>query len=143
MMPKSQRAFRALEFFDMGDELAGLHRADKVFLARLTSPGLNVRYRWPRMKGGLITAPLGAFYLYPSVADLIGRRISSGQILKNDVDVSHYLLDWANVAVMDGASYGCLAVSAPLICDIVARDRSRLRADPGRHARPCSKLRCM
>lgn len=53
-----------------------------------------------------ITAPAGAFYLYPSVAGLIGRRTTSGQVLKSDLDVSLYLLDVANVAVMDGSSYG-------------------------------------
>jgi len=53
-----------------------------------------------------ITAPAGAFYLYPSVAGLIGRTTPLGQTLKSDVDVTHYLLDHANVAVMDGSSYG-------------------------------------
>jgi aspartate aminotransferase len=53
-----------------------------------------------------IAVPAGAFYLYPSVAGLIGRKTASGQVLKNDLDVSRYLLDAANVAVMDGASYG-------------------------------------
>jgi aspartate aminotransferase len=56
--------------------------------------------------GFRITAPAGAFYLYPSVAGLIGRRTASGDVLKSDLDVSLYLLDAANVAVMDGASYG-------------------------------------
>ena len=34
-----------------------------------------------------------AFYLYPSVAGLIGRKTSSGQVLKSDLDVSLYLLE--------------------------------------------------
>ncbi|MBV8701892.1 MAG: aminotransferase class I/II-fold pyridoxal phosphate-dependent enzyme [Bradyrhizobium sp.] len=53
-----------------------------------------------------ISAPAGAFYLYPSVGGLIGRRASSGQTLRTDLDVTDYLLDQANVAVMDGSAYG-------------------------------------
>jgi aspartate aminotransferase len=52
------------------------------------------------------TRPAGAFYLYPSVAGLIGRNTPAGQTLKTDLDVSLYLLDAANVAVLDGAAYG-------------------------------------
>ncbi|MGY2803819.1 aminotransferase class I/II-fold pyridoxal phosphate-dependent enzyme [Bradyrhizobium sp. USDA 4506] len=50
--------------------------------------------------------PEGAFYLYPSVAGLIGRTTGSGQVLKSDLHVALYLLDAANVAVLDGTSYG-------------------------------------
>lgn len=53
-----------------------------------------------------IGKPDGAFYLYPSVAGLIGRTTSSGQVLKSDLHVALYLLDTANVAVLDGTSYG-------------------------------------
>lgn len=53
-----------------------------------------------------LSKPDGAFYLYPSVAGLIGKRTSAGQVLRSDVDVSLYLLDFASVAVMDGTSYG-------------------------------------
>jgi aspartate aminotransferase len=56
--------------------------------------------------GFRIASPAGAFYVYPSVAGLIGRRTTAGQVLKSDLDVSLYLLDAANVAVMDGAAYG-------------------------------------
>lgn len=56
--------------------------------------------------GFRISTPSGAFYLYPSVAGLIGRGTASGDVLTSDLDVSLYLLDAANVAVMDGASYG-------------------------------------
>ncbi|RTE93649.1 pyridoxal phosphate-dependent aminotransferase [Bradyrhizobium sp. LVM 105] len=53
-----------------------------------------------------LSKPDGAFYLYPSVAGLIGRKTTSGYVLKDDLDVALYLLDVANVAVMDGTSYG-------------------------------------
>lgn len=53
-----------------------------------------------------ISKPEGAFYLYPSVAGLIGRATGSGEVLKSDLQVALYLLDTANVAVLDGTSYG-------------------------------------
>ncbi|WP_296247325.1 pyridoxal phosphate-dependent aminotransferase [Pseudomonas sp. UBA4194] len=48
----------------------------------------------------------GAFYAYPSCAGLIGKRTPQGQVLNTDSDVRDYLLDAANVAVLDGAAYG-------------------------------------
>lgn len=49
--------------------------------------------------------PDGAFYLYPSVAGLIGRTTPGGKILRTDADVAMYLLENA-VAVLDGTPYG-------------------------------------
>lgn len=51
-------------------------------------------------------APDGAFYVFPSVAGLLGRRTPSGTVLGNDVDVMRYLLEHVGVATIDGASYG-------------------------------------
>ncbi|PZQ45607.1 MAG: aspartate transaminase [Rhodovulum sulfidophilum] len=59
-----------------------------------------------RAPGLRVAAPAGAFYLYPSVEGLIGRRTPSGKVLATDVDVAFYLLKAANVAVLDGAAYG-------------------------------------
>jgi aspartate aminotransferase len=53
-----------------------------------------------------VAKPAGAFYLYPSVAGLIGKKTPEGIVLANDLDVSLYLLDRASVAVLDGAAYG-------------------------------------
>nr|WP_292615632.1 hypothetical protein [Mesorhizobium sp.] len=50
--------------------------------------------------------PAGAFYLYISVAELVGRRTPGGKEIKTDLDVSLYFLEWAKVAVLDGSAYG-------------------------------------
>ncbi|PPC74231.1 aspartate aminotransferase [Pokkaliibacter plantistimulans] len=50
--------------------------------------------------------PAGAFYLYPSVAGLIGRVTPDGKRLDNDKDVALYLLESCAVAVLDGSAYG-------------------------------------
>jgi aspartate aminotransferase len=56
---------------------------------------------------GLKCLPIeGAFYAYPNCSELIGKQAPDGMILKTDTDVRDYLLETANVAVLDGAAYG-------------------------------------
>jgi aspartate aminotransferase len=50
--------------------------------------------------------PDGAFYVFPSVAGLLGRKTPEGRVLANDFDVMQFLLDHAGVAAVDGGSYG-------------------------------------
>ena len=50
--------------------------------------------------------PQGAFYLYPSCEGLLGKKTPSGDLLKNDADVSAFLLDTAGVAVVPGIAFG-------------------------------------
>lgn len=50
--------------------------------------------------------PDGAFYLFPSVAGLVGLDDHNGVAIKNDVDVAAFLLEAAGVASIDGSSYG-------------------------------------
>ena len=69
-------------------------RRDRMVELLAAAPDLSVR------------KPGGAFYLYPSVAGLIGKTTPAGQVLNSDVDVSLYLLEAAKVAVLDGSAYG-------------------------------------
>jgi aspartate aminotransferase len=50
--------------------------------------------------------PQGAFYLYPRVEGLIGRRTPDGKVLAQEQDIVLYLLEHAGVAVVEGAAYG-------------------------------------
>ncbi len=50
--------------------------------------------------------PGGAFYVFPSVQALIGKTTPMDTTLNNDLDVVHYFLDAAGVAVLDGTAYG-------------------------------------
>jgi aspartate aminotransferase len=50
--------------------------------------------------------PEGAFYLYPSCADLLGRKTPGGKVLDTDEDFVLYLLDAQNLAVLQGGAYG-------------------------------------
>ncbi len=69
-------------------------RRDLVLQALAHAPGL-VCHR-----------PEGAFYLYPSVAGLLGKTSAGGRTLRTDEDVSMALLEEAHVAVVHGAAFG-------------------------------------
>jgi len=68
-------------------------KRDRMLALLADAPGLR------------LIRPDGAFYLYPSVAGLIGRKTPDGKILETDSDVAMYLLEHG-VAVLDGAPYG-------------------------------------
>ncbi len=59
-----------------------------------------------RIPGIRCPRPDGAFYVFPSVAGLLGATTTSGKTLGNDLDVTMYFLEEAGVATIDGGSYG-------------------------------------
>ncbi len=50
--------------------------------------------------------PEGAFYVYPSFAELIGKSTPNGRLIDTDEAMVGYLLDDAKVAVVQGAAFG-------------------------------------
>ena len=50
--------------------------------------------------------PEGAFYVYPSVAGLIGKTAPSGKVIANDGDFAVELLEAEGVSVVFGAAFG-------------------------------------
>jgi aspartate aminotransferase len=50
--------------------------------------------------------PEGAFYVYPSVRKLIGRKTPSGKVIATDEDFANALLESEGVAVVHGAAFG-------------------------------------
>jgi aspartate aminotransferase len=55
-----------------------------------------------------ITCPMpeGAFYVYPSIAGLIGKRTPKGHVIATDEDFAMQLLEETGVAVVFGAAFG-------------------------------------
>ena len=80
--------------------------------------------------------PQGAFYLYPGVKGLMGRRTPDGKTLDSDVDLTSYLLDSAKVAVMDGTSYGL----SPYLRLSYATSLESIKDGCKRIAEACAKL---
>ncbi|HEU4660583.1 MAG TPA: pyridoxal phosphate-dependent aminotransferase [Pseudolabrys sp.] len=50
--------------------------------------------------------PEGAFYVYPSCAGTIGKKASTGKVLKSDEDFVTELLEAEGVAVVQGTAFG-------------------------------------
>ncbi len=55
-----------------------------------------------------ITCPMpeGAFYVYPSIAGLIGRKTPAGAVIESDLDFCTYILDAEGVAAVHGEAFG-------------------------------------
>jgi aspartate aminotransferase len=52
------------------------------------------------------TTPDGAFYVYPSCEELIGKKTPKGEIIETDEDFVSYLLESEGVAAVHGAAFG-------------------------------------
>ncbi len=62
--------------------------------------------RLNNMPGISCTKPEGAFYVYPSLEGLIGKKTPAGQSIDSDSSFASYLLDAAQVAVVPGVAFG-------------------------------------
>ena len=59
-----------------------------------------------QVNGLTCLTPDGAFYVYPSCAGVIGKRLPGGKVIENDTDFVTELLDAEGVAVVQGAAFG-------------------------------------
>ena len=57
-------------------------------------------------RGIRCASPEGAFYVYPSVAEAIGRTTPTGKVVASDTDFAAYLLEAEGVAIVPGAAFG-------------------------------------
>ena len=90
-----------------------------------------------QIPGLLCPVPEGAFYVFPSCAGLLGKAGPDGKVLGNDLDVSMYLLEAANVAVIDGSAYGL----SPHLRLSFATSMDRIEEGCRRIAEACAALR--
>jgi len=61
-----------------------------------------------------INLPDGAFYLFPDLSAYYGKKKPDGQIIKDDVDLSMYLLESVYVSTVPGGAFGndkCIRLS--------------------------------
>ena len=89
--------------------LAGLN-GDRKFLEpclkafnerkNLVVEGLN------SIEGISCLMPKGAFYAYPNVSGLIGKKTKNGKSLNNDTEVVEWILEEAKVAAVPGSAFG-------------------------------------
>ncbi|WP_081159313.1 pyridoxal phosphate-dependent aminotransferase [Ensifer aridi] len=81
--------------------------------------------------------PEGAFYLFPSIAGLIGRTSKSGRRIETDTDFVMALIDEQHVATVQGAAYGM----SPFFRISYATSMEKLADGCDRIAQFCSDLR--
>ncbi|MEM9196902.1 MAG: pyridoxal phosphate-dependent aminotransferase [Pseudomonadota bacterium] len=73
--------------------------------------------------------PEGAFYVYPSIAGLIGTRSPAGTLLETDGDFATALLDETGVAIVPGSAFGmspAFRVSYAAADDVLAEACARI-----------------
>lgn len=73
--------------------------------------------------------PQGAFYLFPRVTSLIGRR-DGDRVIESSADLTLYLLDKAHVATVDGAAFcldGYIRLSYATSDDNIRRAMERIK----------------
>ena len=65
-----------------------------------------VTSRLNQIEGVTCFIPQGAFYVYPSVSGLIGRKTPDGKTIETDGDFVSYLLESQGVATVQGTAFG-------------------------------------
>jgi aspartate aminotransferase len=95
-------------------------------------PGLNA------IPGVTCVMPKGAFYAFPNVSGLFGRRAKGGTVLRGSADVSAFLLDEARIATVAGVDFGSdahirlsYATALPSITEGLARMDAAVRSLEG------------
>ena len=98
--PTSISQYAALEALTGPQHFIAEH--NKVFKERrdLVVSMLN------QTRGLTCPTPEGAFYVYPSCAELIGKKASSGKVIGSDDDFVTELLEAEGVAVVQGSAFG-------------------------------------
>tara|TARA_Y100000590_G_C15731819_1_gene1017302 strand:- start:595 stop:1797 length:1203 start_codon:yes stop_codon:yes gene_type:complete len=81
--------------------------------------------------------PEGAFYVYPSCEDIVGKKTPEGKEIKSDEDFMNYLLDSEGVAGVHGEAFGL----SPHFRLSYATDENTLIEACNRIHRACSKLK--
>jgi len=98
--PCSISQYAALEALNGTQDFLGPNKAlfqrrrDMVVAMLNAAPGIDC------------LTPEGAFYVYPSIADCIGKTSAAGTVITNDEAFATALLDQTGVAVVFGAAFG-------------------------------------
>jgi len=98
--PSSISQWAALEALDGPQEFLSGWRAKFQERRDLVVKGLNAN------TGIDCLTPEGAFYVFPSIQRLLGKRSKAGTVLKTDEDFVLSLLDETGVALVHGSAFG-------------------------------------
>lgn len=90
-----------------------------------------------RIPGIRCHLPEGAFYAFPSCAEVLGKKTPQGKVLATDEDFVLYLLDAQNLAVLQGDAYG----TSPFFRISFATSMAQLQEGCRRIRAACEDLR--
>jgi aspartate aminotransferase len=86
----------------MTSDLGPTYQMTRIFAQRRA-----MFYDYLKMIPGFqVSLPQGAFYMYPDISGLFGKRTPGGLILKTPSDVAAWLLEDAGVALVPGEAFG-------------------------------------
>ena len=98
--PNSMAQYAAIAALDGPLDFMAENRAAFARRRQLVCEALN------NIDGIDCPLPDGAFYVYPSIAKLIGKKRPDGKIIESDSDFVSYLLEAGEVAVVPGVAFG-------------------------------------
>lgn len=84
--------------------------------------------RLNRMKGVICRSPDGAFYIFPNISALFGKR-TGGYSIKNSGDLANYLLEKAHVSTVSGDAFGAdrhIRISYAVPMEILKKGMDRI-----------------
>jgi aspartate aminotransferase len=117
--------------------VAALRSGDAFTRAMVVEFDRRRRYMVERLNaipGVTCRLPTGAFYAFPNISGLLGRRSAAGPIA-SPTDLAAYLLDEARVAVVPGEPFGSrshIRLSYATSLDAIARGMDRMESALGK-----------
>jgi aspartate aminotransferase len=77
-----------------------------VMIAEFTKRAKRITKLLNDINGMSCNEPQGAFYVFPNISKLLGKKTPNGEVIKDSRDFASYLLDEAKVAVVPGVEFG-------------------------------------
>lgn len=102
--------------------------ADEMLKAFLTRRD-NMLEDLNGIDGIKLNKPMGAFYLFPDVSGLFGKK-AGDKVLNNSDDVAMYFLEEAHVATVSGSAFGtpeCIRLSYAAADEVLAEAARRIK----------------
>jgi len=83
-----------------------------------------------QIPGFNVTVPDGAFYIFPEISSLFGKKTPAGKVIENADDLAMYILEEGLVASVSGAAFGapdCIRFSYAAADDKIVEAMRRVR----------------
>ncbi|MGB0167608.1 MAG: pyridoxal phosphate-dependent aminotransferase, partial [Luteibaculum sp.] len=85
--------------------------------------------------GFKVNDPKGAFYIFPEISEMFGRKTPQGKIIEDSADFCNYILEETYVSVVTGAAFGapnCMRISYATSEDLLEKALDRIKMAVGK-----------